>query len=855
MEDLSDFEKLIQEVKISQEKYATFSQERVDKIFYHVALTINKNRVILAKEAVEESNMGLVEDKVIKNHFASEFIFNKYRDTKTCGILSYDESKGIYKIAEPLGIIAGIVPTTNPTSTIIFKALLALKTRNAIIFSAHPRAKKASNHAAQIIRDAAIEAGAPENIIAWIENPTIELTQKLMQHPFIALILATGGPGLVKAAYSSGNPAIGVGSGNVPAIIDKSADIETAVSSILVSKTFDNGTICASEQSIIVDAAIYEDVKKEFIKRKAHIVNSDEKIKLRSIILKDGKLNAEIVGQTSQKIAKLANFEIAKDIKILIGEVEKIGEDEPFSFEKLSPILAMYKSNDFADSLNKACQIVAFGGMGHTSCLYIDPNNKPEIEEFSLKIKTGRILINTPGTQGAIGDIYNFYVEPSLTLGCGSWGKNSVGENITVKHLLNIKTVAERRENMLWFQVPEKIYFKFGCIKEAFKDLRKYKKAIIITGETVYKLFGKKVTDALEENNIQYQVFSDVHPDPDIEDVKNGLVVINRFNPDLIIALGGGSPMDAAKIMWLLYEHPHLNFEDMAMRFMDIRKRIFKFASLGFKAYFVAIPTTSGTGSEVTPFAVITDAKKNMKYPIADYELTPNIAIIDPDFIKTMPPRLAAASGIDAVSHSLEALVSIVASEYTDGLAYESLKLLFKYLPIAYKEGGKNLEALEKVHYAATIAGMAFANAFLGVCHAMAHQLGAIFHIPHGVCNALLLPHVIRYNASDSPTRQSIFSQYTHPIARQKYAQLADFLQFGGNSEEEKIQKLIQALEKLKKDLELPKNIIEAGVTEQELKSKLQELTDRAFDDQCTLTNPRYPLIDEIKEIYLKLLE
>jgi acetaldehyde dehydrogenase/alcohol dehydrogenase len=854
-----DDEKILDEMlakaKIAQEKYSTFSQEQVDKVFYHAALEIHKHRVTLAKEAVEESNMGLVEDKVIKNHFACEFIFNRYRDAKTCGILKYSESEGIYKIAEPLGIIAGIVPTTNPTSTVIFKALIALKTRNAIVFSPHPRSKKCCLHTANIIRDAAVKAGAPENIVSCIENPTIEMTQNLMKHPLTSLILATGGPGLVKAAYSSGTPAIGVGSGNVPAVIDESANIELSVSSIIISKSFDNGTICASEQAIIVHEKIYEKVKEEFKKRGANILNSSEIDKIRNVILKDNKLNADIVGQSANKIAKMAGIDIKENIKVLIGEVEKIGEDEALSYEKLSPILAMYKAKDFSAALKKACDVVAFGGMGHTSSLYINSNEKEKIQEFSLTMKTGRILINSPSAQGAIGDIYNFNLEPSLTLGCGSWGKNSVGENITIKHLMNIKTVAERRENMLWFQVPEKIYFKFGSIKEAFKDLKQYKKAFIITGETISRLHGDKVTKILEEYKIQYKVFSNVHPDPDLEDIQNGLNSINEFKPDLIIALGGGSAMDAAKIIWLLYEHPDLNFEDIALRFMDMRKRIYKFSKLGHKASLVAIPTTSGTGSEVTPFAVITDSKNKMKYPIADYELTPDMAIIDPELIKSMPRSLTAASGIDAITHSMEALVAITASEYTDGLVYESLDILFKYLPISYNEGNKNLEAREKVHYAATIAGMAFANAFLGVCHAMAHQIGAAFHIPHGVANALLLPHVIRYNSCDNPAKQSIFSQYTHPIAKQKYAKLASFLNLKGNTEDEKIDSLIKAVEDMKKTLDIPRNIIEAGVSEEEFRSKLEELTDRAFDDQCTLTNPRYPLFDEIRELYLKLLK
>lgn len=846
---------LMQKVKIAQEKYAGFSQEMVDKIFYHVAVATNTNRIVLAKEVVDETGMGVVEDKVIKNHFAAEFVFNKYRDVRTCGIFDYDEAMGIYKEYAPVGIIIGIVPVTNPTSTIIFKTLLALKTRNVIIFSPHPRAKNSCKHCLEIILKAAIEAGAPENIVSWVENPTVELTGQLMSHPLTNLVLATGGPGLVKAAYSSGTPAIGVGPGNVPVVIDKSADIDLAVSSIIISKAFDNGTICASEQAIVCDGSIYDEVKSKFIEQKVYLLNKEEKEKLRKVILKNGKINAAIAGQYAYKIADFAGFKVPKETKILLAETNEVGEREPLSYEKLSPILAMYKSENYEDSVKLASKIIAFGGMGHTSVLHVDEKNKDMILEFSRRIKTARILINSPGAQGAIGDVYNFKLNPSLTLGCGSWGRNSIAENITVKHLLNIKTVAIKRENMLWFQVPEKIYFKYGCVSEALTELKGLNRAMIITSPSMIKYkYIDRVLDNLKKYNIDYKIFSEIPADPDIEDVYKGNKILKNFNPDLIIAMGGGSVMDAAKIMWLLYEHPKKDFEDLSMRFMDIRKRVYKFQKLGLKAKFVAIPTTSGTGSEVTPFAVITDKSKNAKYPIADYELTPDIAIIDPEFVMTMPKNLTAASGIDAVSHSLEAIVSVVATEYTDGLALESLKILFKYLPLAYKDPKNNLKAREQVHYGATIAGMSFANAFLGVCHAMAHSLGGIFHVPHGVANALLLPHVIRYNSEKSFSKFTIFSQYIHPISREKYAAVADFLNLGGKNIDAKIENLIKALEKLKKELDLPKTIVEAGVNKKDFEDRLDELTYKAFDDQCLLTNPRYPLLEEIKKLYLKLL-
>jgi acetaldehyde dehydrogenase/alcohol dehydrogenase len=849
-------DQVIKEAKIAQEQYGNFSQEQVDKIFHAAAIAANRARIPLAKLAVEETQMGIIEDKVIKNQFAAEYIYNQYRDTKTCGIIEKDEGDGIYKFAEPLGLIAGIVPTTNPTSTTIFKALLSLKTRNGIIFSPHPRAKKCTIEAARIVLEAAEKAGAPKGLIGWIDEPSIELSQMLMSHRDINLILATGGPGMVRSAYSSGTPAIGVGSGNVPAVIDKNADIQTAVSSILLSKTFDNGMICASEQSVIIVESAYEEVKKEFLDRGAYIVNDEERKKLRETIIVDGHLNSKIVGQSAFTIAKLSGFSVPEDSKILIAEAEKIGKEEPISYEKLSPVLGMYKAKDFAQAVDLASQLVSFGGMGHTSVLYTDPQNKSRIVNFGKVMRTGRVLINMPSSQGAIGDVYNFKLEPSLTLGCGSWGGNSVGENVTTKHLMNIKTVAERRENMLWFRVPPRIYFKFGCLQEAFKDLSEHKRAFIVTDKPLYEMgYAKNVTDILDKMKIQHEIFFEVQPDPDLEDINKGLTLINNFKPDVIIALGGGSPMDSAKIIWLMYEYPDIDFEDIALRFMDIRKRVCKFPELGKKAKLVAIPTTSGTGSEVTPFAVISDKSKNRKYPIADYELTPYMAIIDPEFVISMPKALTAASGYDAVSHAIEAMVAVTATEYTNGLALESLRLLFKYLQDAYDGGSTNVKAREKVHYAATIAGMAFANAFLGICHAMAHQLGALFHIPHGVANALLLPHIVKFNSSAVPKKQATFSQYTHPYARERYVRVAEFLGLGGQTDDEKIDNLIEALVDLKKRLNLPATIQEAGVSEEDFMKSVDELCDMAFDDQCTLTNPRYSLLSEIKEIYLKLLK
>lgn len=850
---LDELEELLRKVRKAQLEYATYKQEQVDEIFRRAAIAANDKRIPLAKLAVEDTGMGIVEDKVIKNHFASEFIYNKYRNEQTCGVLEDDDFYGIKRIAEPIGIIAGIVPVTNPTSTTIFKSLLALKTRNAIIFSPHPRAKRCTVEAARIVLEAAVEAGAPDNIIGWIDEPSIELSQALMKHPDVNLILATGGPGMVKAAYSSGTPAIGVGAGNTPAIIDESAHIKMAVSSILMSKTFDNGVICASEQSVIVLDKVYEEVKREFIERGAYILSAEEKEKVADVLIVDGGINAEIVGQPARTIARLAGINVPEKTKVLIAEVENIGVEEPFSYEKLSPTLAMYRAKDFTEAVDKAVELVRFGGFGHTSVLYTDPVNTERKDYFASRMKTGRILINMPSSQGAIGDIYNFKLEPSLTLGCGSWGGNSVSENVGVKHLMNIKTVAEREENMLWFRVPEKIYFKYGSLPMALKELEGKKRAFIITDSPLYKLgFTDRVTDELDAVNIDYQIFAEVEPDPTISTVRKAVKQMNSFQPDIIIALGGGSPMDAAKIAWLLYEHPEAEFKELSMTFMDIRKRIYKFPELGKKAYFVAIPTTSGTGSEVTPFAVVTDDKTGIKYPISDYELTPDMAIIDPELVLSAPAHLTAYSGIDALVHAIEAYVSVLSNEYTRGLALEAIRLVFKYLPSSYRNGSKDRKAKEKMHYAATTAGMAFANAFLGICHSMAHKLGSTFGIPHGLANALLINPVIRYNATDIPVKQTAFPQYKYPLAKTNYAKIADHLGLGGETEEEKVELLIQAIERLKAEVDIPSNIKATGIPEDAFYSKLDEMAELAFDDQCTGTNPRYPLINELKELYIE---
>ncbi|HQO23561.1 MAG TPA: bifunctional acetaldehyde-CoA/alcohol dehydrogenase, partial [Spirochaetota bacterium] len=849
--NINELEELIETVKSAQKKYAEFTQEQVDEIFRKAAIAANAERIRLAKEAVAETGMGIVEDKVIKNHFAAEYIFNKYKDTQTCGIIEEDKSFGIKKIAEPVGIIAGVVPTTNPTSTAIFKALLALKTRNAIIFSPHPRAKKCTAEAARIVLNAAVEAGAPENIVAWIDEPTVELSQHLMKHKDIALILATGGPGMVKAAYSSGNPAIGVGAGNTPAVIDETAHIKMAVNSILISKTFDNGVICASEQSVIVVKEKYDEVKQEFLDRGAYILNEKERKKVAETIVINGALNSKIVGQSAYNIAKIAGITVPETAKVLIGETTEINADESFAYEKLSPVLALYKAEDFKDAVAKAVALIEFGGFGHTSVLYTDQiMNADRVKYYGAQMKTGRVLINMPASHGAIGDIYNFRLEPSLTLGCGSWGGNSVSENVGVKHLINTKTVAERRENMLWFRVPSKIYFKYGSLPVALQELEGKKRVLIVTDKPLFDLgYTDKITTILDDLKIDHETFYEVEPDPTFATVNKGLQIMNVFKPDAIIALGGGSPIDAAKIMWLLYEDPSLKFEGLALRFMDIRKRIYKFPSIGKKATMIAIPTTSGTGSEVTPFAVVTDEKTGFKYPIADYELTPDMAIVDPELTMSMPKSLTAFSGIDALTHALEAYVSVLASDYTNGIALESMRLLFKYLPLAYTEGTTNVKAREKVQYASTLAGMAFANAFLGICHSTAHKLGARHHLPHGLANALMISQVIRFNSTDAPIKQTAFPQYKYPNAKERYAKIADFLGLGGKTADDKVNKLIDAIEKLKAQLNIPKTIAEASVGETEFFATLDEMSEQAFDDQCTGANPRYPLISEIKEL------
>ncbi|MDD3953382.1 MAG: bifunctional acetaldehyde-CoA/alcohol dehydrogenase [Lentisphaeria bacterium] len=854
--DLAVLDAVIIKVQAAQSRYAEYSQEAVDKIFRAAALAANEARIPLAKLAVEETGMGVVEDKVIKNHFAAEYVYNKYKNEKTCGQIEFDEAFGIIKIAEPVGLIAGIVPTTNPTSTAIFKSLLALKTRNGIIFSPHPRAKKSTIAAAKIILDAAVEAGAPEDIISWIEEPSVARSQHLMGHPAINMILATGGPGMVKAAYSSGIPAVGVGPGNTPALMDETCDILMAVSSVIQSKTFDNGMICASEQSVIVVDKIYKEVKAEFAKRGAYLLNAEEAAKVAAVIVVDGKLNAGIVGQTAVKIASMAGLKVPEYTKVLIGETKGVGKEYPFSVEKLSPVLAMYKVKDFADGLQLARKLLDFGGIGHTSVLYTNPRNTENIKRFGEEMKTCRTLINMPSSQGAIGDVFNFKLDPSLTLGCGSWGGNSVSQNVAPKHLLNIKTTAERRENMLWFRVPDKIYFKYGCLQEALRDLGEdgRKRAFIVTDRFLYNAgMHRDLVRCLEEMDIKFDIFSDVEPDPTLGAAYKGMERMNAFKPDTIIAFGGGSPMDAAKIMWLLYEHPDVQFDDIAMRFMDIRKRVYKFPKLGSKATMVAIPTTSGTGSEVTPFAVITDEKTGNKYPLADYELTPDMAIIDTKLVMNMPKKLTAASGIDVLVHALEARVSILASEYTNALAREAARLVFKYLPVCYQHP-EDEKAREKMHHASTLAGMAFANAFLGLCHSMAHKLGAEFHIPHGIANAMLINPVIFYNGTSKPTRQGTFSQYRCPEAKERYAMLADFLQMTtpDMTPEAKAAALISEIEKLKKVLEIPASIKEYGIPEKEFLAKVDMLSEKAFDDQCTGANPRYPLIAEIKELYLK---
>ncbi|MCH5149709.1 MAG: bifunctional acetaldehyde-CoA/alcohol dehydrogenase [Spirochaetales bacterium] len=853
--NVEELEQLIAKVRKAQEEFATFSQEKVDAIFRAAALAANKERIPLAKMAVAETGMGIVEDKVIKNHYASEYIYNTYKNTKTCGVIEEDKAFGIKKVAEPIGVVAAVIPTTNPTSTAIFKTMICLKTRNGIIISPHPRAKNATIAAAKVVLEAAVKAGAPENIIGWIDVPSLELTNTIMKEADI--ILATGGPGMVKAAYSSGKPALGVGAGNTPVIMDESCDIKVAVSSLIHSKTFDNGMICASEQSVIVNKNIYEEVKKEFKIRGCYFCTPEETEKVRKTILINGALNAKIVGQKPVTIAKLAGFDIPESTKILIGEVESVSLEEEFAHEKLSPVLAMYKAQDFDDALSKAEVLVADGGYGHTSSLYINVGTGAEkIAKFQEAMKTCRILINTPSSHGGIGDLYNFKLTPSLTLGCGSWGGNSVSENVGVKHLLNIKTVAERRENMLWFRAPEKVYFKKGCLPVALselKDVMGKKKAFIVTDTFLYKNgYLKAIQDKLDEMGIQYTCFYDVKPDPTLASAKEGAAAMKLFEPDVIIAVGGGSAMDAAKIMWVLYEHPEADFFDMAMRFMDIRKRIYTFPKMGEKAYFVAIPTSSGTGSEVTPFAVITDEESGQKYPLADYELLPKMAIIDADMMMNQPKGLTSASGIDALTHALEAYASIMATEYTDGLALKAMKNIFEYLPAAYEKGAEDPIAREKMATASTMAGMAFANAFLGVCHSMAHKLGAFHHLPHGIANALLITEVMRFNAAEAPTKMGTFSQYAYPHTLARYIECANFLGIPGKNDNEKFENFIAAIEDLKVKIGIKKTIKDYNVDEKYFLDTLDDMVEKAFDDQCTGANPRYPLMAEIKEMYLK---
>ncbi|MBQ8799788.1 MAG: bifunctional acetaldehyde-CoA/alcohol dehydrogenase [Lachnospiraceae bacterium] len=854
VDGVEKLEEAIARVREAQKIFATYTQEQVDKIFLAAASAANKERIALAKLAVEETGMGVVEDKVIKNHYASEYIYNAYRDTKTCGVVEEDKAYGIKKVAEPIGVIAAVIPTTNPTSTAIFKTLIALKTRNGIIISPHPRAKNATIAASKIVLEAAVAAGAPEGIISWIDVPSLEMTNTVMKEADI--ILATGGPGMVKAAYSSGKPALGVGAGNTPAIIDETADILLAVNSIIHSKTFDNGMICASEQSVIVHKNVYDAVKEEFAARGCYFLKEDEIEKVRKTIIINGALNAKIVGQKAAKIAELAGVTVPEGTKILIGEVESVELSEEFAHEKLSPVLAMYKAKDIQDAFEKAEHLIADGGYGHTSSIYLNAiTEKEKLAEFGERMKTCRILVNTPSSQGGIGDLYNFKLAPSLTLGCGSWGGNSVSDNVGVKHLINIKTVAERRENMLWFRAPEKIYMKKGCLPVALDELKNVmgkKRAFIVTDTFLYENGNTKpITDKLDEMGIQHATFFDVAPDPTLACAKAGAEQMQAFKPDCIIALGGGSAMDAAKIMWVLYEHPEADFMDMAMRFVDIRKRIYTFPKMGEKAYFIAIPTSAGTGSEVTPFAVITDEKSGVKYPLADYELLPNMAIIDTDFHMTAPKGLTAASGIDAVTHALEAYASMLATDYTDGLALKALKTIFEFLPRAYENGQTDVEAREKMANAATIAGMAFANAFLGVCHSMAHKLGAFHHLPHGVANALMIDEVIRFNAAETPVKMGTFSQYDHPHTLARYAEVADYLGLKGKNDSEKVENLIKALDELKAKVGIKATIKDYVADEKDFLARLDEMTEQAFDDQCTGANPRYPLMSEIKQMYL----
>ena len=847
-------EKAIKRTKEAQRVFATYTQEEVDKIFLAAASAANKARIPLAKMAVEETGMGVVEDKVIKNNYAAEYIYNAYKDTKTCGVIEEDKAFGIKKVAEPIGVIAAVIPTTNPTSTAIFKCLLALKTRNAIIISPHPRAKDCTIAAARLVLEAAVDAGAPEGIIDWVDVPSLEMTNTVMKEADI--ILATGGPGMVKAAYSSGKPALGVGAGNTPAIIDESADILLAVSSIIHSKTFDNGMICASEQSVIVMEKVYEAVKAEFAARGCYFLSEEETEKVRKTIIINGSLNAKIVGQPAARIAELAGVTVPAGTKILIGEVESVELSEEFAHEKLSPVLAMYKAKTFDEALDKAEKLIEDGGFGHTSSVYLNEITETEkINAFAARMKTCRILVNTPSSHGGIGDLYNFKLAPSLTLGCGSWGGNSVSENVGVKHLINIKTVAERRENMLWFRAPEKVYIKKGCLPVALDELKNVmgkKRAFIVTDTFLYENgYTKPITDKLDEMGIVHTTFFDVQPDPTLENAKNGASQMTAFKPDTIIALGGGSAMDAAKIMWVMYEHPEVDFMDMAMRFIDIRKRVYTFPKMGEKAYFIAVPTSAGTGSEVTPFAVITDEKTGVKYPLADYELLPDMSIIDADFHMSAPKGLTAASGIDAVTHAVEAYAAMLATDYTDGLALKALKTIFEYLPRAYDNGQTDVQAREKMANAATMAGMAFANAFLGICHSMAHKLGAFHHLPHGVANALMIEEVLRFNAAETPVKMGTFSQYDHPHTLARYAEIADYLGIKGKNDTEKLEGLIKAINNLKARVGIKETIKDYGIDEKAFLDNLDEMVEQAFDDQCTGANPRYPLMSEIKQMYL----
>ena len=855
IDSVEKLEAELDRVRAAQREFATYTQEQVDKIFFAAAMAANKARIPLAKMAVEETGMGLVEDKIIKNHYAAEYIYNAYKNTKTCGVIEKDKAYGIKKIAEPLGVIAAVIPTTNPTSTAIFKTLICLKTRNGIIISPHPRAKKSTTAAAKIVLDAAVAAGAPEGIISWIDAPSLDMTNLLMKEA--DTILATGGPGMVKAAYSSGKPALGVGAGNTPAIIDDTADIKLAVNSIIHSKTFDNGMICASEQSCIVDKKIYKAVRKEFEDRGCYFLKADEIDKVRKTIIINGALNAKIVGQKPVTIAALAGVTIPEETKVLIGEVESVDISEEFAHEKLSPVLAMYKSENFDDALEKAAQLIADGGYGHTSSVYLNAVTEQEkLDAFSAKMKTCRVLVNTPSSFGGIGDLYNFKLAPSLTLGCGSWGGNSVSENVGVKHLVNIKTVAERRENMLWFRAPEKVYIKKGCLPVALDEVgnvMQKKKAFIVTDSFLYKNgYTKPITDKLDEMGVTHTTFFNVAPDPTLACAKEGVAAMNAFQPDCIIAVGGGSAMDAGKIMWVMYEHPEVDFLDLAMRFMDIRKRVYTFPKMGEKAYFIAVPTSAGTGSEATPFAVITDERTGVKYPLADYELMPNMAIVDADFHMTAPKGLTAASGIDAVTHCLEAYASMMATDYTDGLAIRSLQMIFQYLPRAYDNGPNDPVAREKMANAATMAGMAFANAFMGVCHSMAHKLGAFHHLPHGVANALMIDYVLRFNAAEVPAKMGTFPQYDHPHTLARYAEVADALGVKGRTDADKLEGLIKKIDELKDYVGIKKSIQEYGVDEKHFLDTLDDMVEQAFDDQCTGANPRLPLMSEIKDMYLR---